>query len=69
MEKRFAGPRGVTIQGLMAGTLDITQNNWGHKVSIFTIHDYIQIYLVFLNLQNVFNELIDNQNHCWSFNR
>ncbi|KAM3344125.1 beta-galactosidase 13 isoform X1 [Capsicum galapagoense] len=35
MEKRFAGPRGVTIQGLMAGTLDITQNNWGHKVGVF----------------------------------
>ncbi|KAK4377366.1 hypothetical protein RND71_003662 [Anisodus tanguticus] len=31
MEKRFAGPRGVTIQGLMDGTLDITQNNWGHE--------------------------------------
>ncbi|KAK4345455.1 hypothetical protein RND71_035631 [Anisodus tanguticus] len=35
MEKRFAGPRGVTIQGLMAGTLDITQNNWGHEVGVF----------------------------------
>ncbi|KAJ8570991.1 hypothetical protein K7X08_037963 [Anisodus acutangulus] len=35
MEKRFAGPRGVTIQGLMDGTLDITQNNWGHEVGVF----------------------------------
>lgn len=36
MEKRFAGPRGVTLQGLMAGTLDITLNVWGHEVYIFT---------------------------------
>ncbi|XP_019071397.1 beta-galactosidase 13-like isoform X2 [Solanum lycopersicum] len=35
MEKRFAGPRAITIQGLMAGTLDITQNNWGHEVGVF----------------------------------
>lgn len=35
MEKRFAGPRAVTIQGLMAGTLDITLNNWGHEVGVF----------------------------------
>ncbi|XP_009605185.1 beta-galactosidase 13 [Nicotiana tabacum] len=35
MEKRFAGPRGVTVQGLMSGTLDITLNNWGHEVGVF----------------------------------
>ncbi|XP_060176196.1 beta-galactosidase 13-like [Lycium barbarum] len=35
MEKRFAGPRGITIQGLMAGTLDVTLNNWGHEVGVF----------------------------------
>ncbi|CAA2991953.1 beta-galactosidase 13-like [Olea europaea subsp. europaea] len=34
MEKRFAGPRGITIQGLMSGTLDITMNNWGHQVGM-----------------------------------
>jgi len=34
MEKRFAGPRGITIQGLMSGTLDITMNNWGHQVGV-----------------------------------
>ncbi|CAK9144920.1 unnamed protein product [Ilex paraguariensis] len=34
MEKRFAGPRAVTIQGLMAGTLDVTLNYWGHQVGI-----------------------------------
>ncbi|KAL3843366.1 hypothetical protein ACJIZ3_000769 [Penstemon smallii] len=34
MEKRFAGPRAVSLQGLMAGTLDITQNHWGHQVGI-----------------------------------
>ncbi|KAL0383935.1 UNVERIFIED_CONTAM: Beta-galactosidase 13 [Sesamum radiatum] len=31
MEKRFAGPRAITIQGLMAGTLDITRNYWGQQ--------------------------------------
>ncbi|GAA0140504.1 galactosidase [Lithospermum erythrorhizon] len=41
MEKRFAGPRAVTIQGLMAGTLDITQNNWGHEVGISGERDQI----------------------------
>ncbi|CAN4107357.1 unnamed protein product [Withania somnifera] len=35
MEKRFAGPRGITLQGLMAGTLDITPNVWGHEVGVF----------------------------------
>ncbi|PSS29520.1 Beta-galactosidase [Actinidia chinensis var. chinensis] len=34
MEKRFAGPRAVTIQGLNAGTLDVTLNTWGHEVGI-----------------------------------
>ncbi|KAG9147478.1 hypothetical protein Leryth_007280 [Lithospermum erythrorhizon] len=38
---RFAGPRAVTIQGLMAGTLDITQNNWGHEVGISGERDQI----------------------------
>ncbi|KAL0454079.1 UNVERIFIED_CONTAM: Beta-galactosidase 13 [Sesamum latifolium] len=28
MEKRFAGPRAVTLEGLMSGTLDITNNQW-----------------------------------------
>lgn len=36
MEKRFAGPRAVSLQGLMAGTLDITLNVWGHGVYINT---------------------------------
>ncbi|XP_051147165.1 beta-galactosidase 14-like [Andrographis paniculata] len=34
MERRFAGPRDVTIQGLMAGTLDITDNMWRHQVGL-----------------------------------
>lgn len=34
MEKRFAGPRVVTLQGLMSGTLDITMNNWKHQVGL-----------------------------------
>ncbi|KAK4405351.1 Beta-galactosidase 13 [Sesamum angolense] len=31
MEKRFAGPRAVTLEGLMSGTLDITNNKWGQQ--------------------------------------
>ncbi|KAA8546108.1 hypothetical protein F0562_020441 [Nyssa sinensis] len=31
MEHRFAGVRAVSIQGLNAGTLDVTQNQWGHE--------------------------------------
>ncbi|KAL0386870.1 UNVERIFIED_CONTAM: Beta-galactosidase 14 [Sesamum radiatum] len=34
MEKRFAGPRAVTLEGLMSGTLDITNNKWGQQVGI-----------------------------------
>ncbi|KAK3028490.1 hypothetical protein RJ639_040059 [Escallonia herrerae] len=34
MEKRFAGVRAVTIQGLNAGTLDVTLNYWGHQVGV-----------------------------------
>lgn len=32
MEKRFAGPKAILIQGLMSGTLDITRNGWTHQV-------------------------------------
>ncbi|KAK3194047.1 hypothetical protein Dsin_025357 [Dipteronia sinensis] len=34
MEKRFAGPRSVEILGLNTGTLDITNNEWGHQVGL-----------------------------------
>ncbi|XP_047310632.1 beta-galactosidase 13-like [Impatiens glandulifera] len=34
MEKRYAGVRAVTIQGLNFGTVDITPNNWGHEVGV-----------------------------------
>ncbi|KAL7118537.1 hypothetical protein ACP275_02G008400 [Erythranthe tilingii] len=34
MEKRFAGPRAVTLEGLMSGTLDITRNHWGQQVGV-----------------------------------
>lgn len=34
MEKRFAGPRAVTLQGLMSGTLDVTMNTWAHQVGL-----------------------------------
>ncbi|KAL0386871.1 UNVERIFIED_CONTAM: Beta-galactosidase 13 [Sesamum radiatum] len=36
MEKRFAGPRAVTLEGLMSGTLDITNNKWGQQVPVYT---------------------------------
>ncbi|GAA0143573.1 galactosidase [Lithospermum erythrorhizon] len=35
MEKRFAGPRAVLVQGLMAGTLDVTANNWGQETGVY----------------------------------
>ncbi|MBA0743125.1 hypothetical protein Gogos_005843 [Gossypium gossypioides] len=34
MEKRFAGPRSITILGLNTGTLDITLNTWSHQVGL-----------------------------------
>ncbi|GLT42924.1 hypothetical protein SLA2020_169010 [Shorea laevis] len=34
MERRFAGPRSVTILGLNTGTLDLTVNGWGHQVGL-----------------------------------
>lgn len=34
MEKRFAGPNVVVIQGLMSGTLEITRNKWGQQVGL-----------------------------------
>ncbi|XP_019165122.1 PREDICTED: beta-galactosidase 13-like isoform X2 [Ipomoea nil] len=34
MDKRFTGPRDVTIQGLMAGTLVVTFNSWSHSVGV-----------------------------------
>lgn len=34
MEKRFAGPRAVTLEGLMSGNLDITDNYWGQQVGV-----------------------------------
>ena len=34
MEKRFAGPKVITLQGLMAGNLDITLNGWSHQVGV-----------------------------------
>ncbi|KAD7478906.1 hypothetical protein R6Q59_005280 [Mikania micrantha] len=34
MEKRFSGIRAVMLQGMNSGTLDITLNQWGHKVGV-----------------------------------
>ncbi|XP_076936919.1 beta-galactosidase 14-like, partial [Bidens hawaiensis] len=34
MEKRFAGIRAVILQGMSTGTLDITLNQWGHRVGV-----------------------------------
>ena len=32
MEKRFSGIRAVILQGMSIGSLDLTLNQWGHKV-------------------------------------
>ncbi|EPS74283.1 beta-galactosidase, partial [Genlisea aurea] len=34
MERRFAGPRAITIQGTMAGNLDITRTQWSQQVGV-----------------------------------
>ncbi|CAN1771305.1 Beta-galactosidase 13, partial [Linum perenne] len=34
MERRFAGPRGVSILGMKSGRLDLTYNGWGHQVGL-----------------------------------
>ncbi|KAB2600429.1 hypothetical protein D8674_010700 [Pyrus ussuriensis x Pyrus communis] len=34
MEHRYAGPSLVTVLGLNTGTLDLTQNGWGHQVGL-----------------------------------
>ncbi|KAG6401430.1 hypothetical protein SASPL_138287 [Salvia splendens] len=34
MEKRFAGPKAILIQGLMSGTLDISSNEWAQQVGV-----------------------------------
>lgn len=34
MEKKIAGIHHVRIQGLNTGTLDLSNNEWGHKVVI-----------------------------------
>ncbi|KAG8364406.1 hypothetical protein BUALT_Bualt19G0125500 [Buddleja alternifolia] len=34
MERRFAGPRAVSLEGLMAGNLDITENQWAQQVGV-----------------------------------
>ncbi|KAI7737648.1 hypothetical protein M8C21_001781, partial [Ambrosia artemisiifolia] len=34
MEKRFSGIRAVMLQGMSSGTLDITLNQWGHKIGV-----------------------------------
>lgn len=38
MERRYAGPKAITIQGLNTGTLDITLNYWTHEVRYVHIH-------------------------------
>ncbi|XP_021900379.1 beta-galactosidase 13-like [Carica papaya] len=34
LEHRYAGPRGISILGLNTGTLDLTENFWGHRVGL-----------------------------------
>ena len=54
MEKRYAGPRAVTIQGLSAGTLDLTYNHWKHMVhdNNFLLHIKLRSVLL-LSTQNI----------------
>ena len=40
MEKRYAGPKAILIQGLMSGTLDISRNEWAQQVTITLILPY-----------------------------
>ncbi|KAM1453891.1 hypothetical protein ACFXTO_003466 [Malus domestica] len=32
MEHRYAGPRTINVLGLNTGTIDLSQNGWGHRV-------------------------------------
>ncbi|KAL7125494.1 hypothetical protein ABFS83_14G120600 [Erythranthe nasuta] len=34
MERRFAGPRAISLEGLMSGNLDITKNHWSQEVGV-----------------------------------
>nr|XP_017217998.1 PREDICTED: beta-galactosidase 13-like [Daucus carota subsp. sativus] len=34
MEKRWTGPDNLVIKGLNTGTLDLTDNDWGHEVGV-----------------------------------
>ncbi|KAM1987120.1 hypothetical protein ACFX15_034427 [Malus domestica] len=34
MEHRYAGPRTITVLGLNTGTIDLSQNGWGHRVGL-----------------------------------
>ncbi|KAL6191250.1 hypothetical protein ACLB2K_037641 [Fragaria x ananassa] len=34
MEHRYAGPKDIVVLGLNTGTLDLTQNGWGHQVGL-----------------------------------
>ncbi|PQQ14410.1 beta-galactosidase 11 [Prunus yedoensis var. nudiflora] len=34
MEHRYAGPRSITVLGLNTGTIDLSQNGWGHRVGL-----------------------------------
>ncbi|AES89386.1 beta-galactosidase-like protein [Medicago truncatula] len=41
MEHRYAGPKTITILGLMSGTIDLTSNGWGHQVGLQGENDSI----------------------------
>ncbi|KAK4284853.1 hypothetical protein QN277_001631 [Acacia crassicarpa] len=34
MEHRYAGPKSINILGLNSGTIDLTNNGWGHQVGL-----------------------------------
>lgn len=54
MEKRFAGPRAITLEGLMSGNLDITRNQWAHQVIINIIYLSFFICVVILYIVSSF---------------
>lgn len=47
MEHRYAGPRTVTILGLNTGTIDVSQNGWGHRVSVIKFPTFENIRTTF----------------------
>lgn len=49
LEHRYAGPRGISILGLNTGTLDLTENFWGHRVlKLHNQNNIVQCFIAYL---------------------